>query len=162
MFNVQGSEMVFLVLIALLVLGPEKLPDAIRKFGRLYAEFRKVANGFQGELRSALDEPMREIQKTADMVRSAANFDQTPPKPSMSTRTTVTPASTSAVAPNAAAAPAPAAAAPTPAAEPAPARPALNFGNPAARRPATAETPADAPEAAATGSDDGPDRGAPT
>jgi len=74
-FNIQGSELVFLLLIALVVLGPEKLPDAIRKFGRTYAEFRKVANGFQGELRSALDEPMREMRSTADALRSAANFD---------------------------------------------------------------------------------------
>lgn len=67
--------MVFLLLIALIVLGPEKLPDAIRKFGRAYAEFKKMANGFQGELRDALDEPMREIRDTADMMRAAVNFD---------------------------------------------------------------------------------------
>lgn len=67
--------MVFLLLIALIVLGPEKLPDAIRKFGRAYAEFKKMANGFQGELREALDEPMREIRDTADMMRNAVNFD---------------------------------------------------------------------------------------
>lgn len=75
MFNIQGSELIFLLLIALVVLGPEKLPDAVRKFGRTYSEFKKVANGFQGELRSALDEPMRELRSTADAVRAAANFD---------------------------------------------------------------------------------------
>ncbi len=74
-FNIQGSELIFLLLIALVVLGPEKLPDAVRKFGRTYSEFKKVANGFQGELRSALDEPMRELRSTADAVRAAANFD---------------------------------------------------------------------------------------
>ena len=74
-FNIQGSELIFLLLIALVVLGPEKLPDAVRKFTRTYAEFKKVANGFQGELRSALDEPMRELRSTADAMRAAANFD---------------------------------------------------------------------------------------
>jgi sec-independent protein translocase protein TatB len=74
-FNIQGSELVFLLLIALIVLGPEKLPDAIRKFGRAYSEFKKMANGFQGELKQALDEPMRELRDTADAMRSAANFD---------------------------------------------------------------------------------------
>jgi sec-independent protein translocase protein TatB len=74
-FNIQGSEMIFLLLIALIVLGPEKLPDAIRKFGRAYSEFKKMANGFQGELRDALDEPMRELKDTADAMRAAANFD---------------------------------------------------------------------------------------
>lgn len=75
MFNVQGSELIFLLLIALIVLGPEKLPDAVRKFGRTYAEFKKMANGFQGELKQALDEPLRELKGTADALRSAANFD---------------------------------------------------------------------------------------
>jgi len=74
-FNIQGSEIVFLLLIALVVLGPEKLPDAIRKFTRTYAEFKKVAGGFQGELRQVLDEPMRELRETADAVRQAAVFD---------------------------------------------------------------------------------------
>jgi sec-independent protein translocase protein TatB len=74
-FNIQGSELIFLLLVALIVLGPEKLPDAIRKAGRAYAEFKKMANGFQGELRQALDEPMRELRDTADAMRAAANFD---------------------------------------------------------------------------------------
>jgi Tat protein translocase TatB subunit len=74
-FNVQGSEFIFLLVIALIVLGPEKLPDAVRKAGRAYAEFKKMANGFQGEIRSALDEPMREFRETGDAMRAAANFD---------------------------------------------------------------------------------------
>jgi sec-independent protein translocase protein TatB len=74
-FNIEGSELIFLLLIALIVLGPEKLPDAIRKAGRAYAEFKKMANGFQGELKQALDEPMRELRDTADAMRAAANFD---------------------------------------------------------------------------------------
>lgn len=75
MFNIQGGELIFLLLVALVVLGPEKLPDAVRKFGRTYAEFKKVANGFQTEMKSVLDEPMRELRSTADAVRVAANFD---------------------------------------------------------------------------------------
>lgn len=78
MFNVQGSEFIFLLLIALLVLGPEKLPDAIRKFGRAYAEFKKMANGFQGEFNSALGEPLRELRNTADAMREAVRFDLEP------------------------------------------------------------------------------------
>lgn len=78
MFNIQGSEFIFLLLIALLVLGPEKLPDAIRKFGRAYAEFKKMANGFQGEFNSALGEPLRELRNTADAMREAVRFDIEP------------------------------------------------------------------------------------
>ena len=78
MFNIQGGELIFLLLIALVVLGPEKLPDAVRKFTKGYAEFKKMANGFQGELRQVLDEPMRELRDTADAVRDAAKFEFDP------------------------------------------------------------------------------------
>jgi sec-independent protein translocase protein TatB len=75
MFNLSGSEMVFLLLIALIVLGPEKLPEAVRKFGKAYSEFKKMSSGFQSELKSALDEPMREMRETAEAFKKAANFD---------------------------------------------------------------------------------------
>lgn len=75
MFNLSGSEIVFLLLIALIVLGPEKLPDAVRKFGRMYAEFKKMSTGFQTELKSALDEPMREMRETAEAIKKAADFE---------------------------------------------------------------------------------------
>jgi sec-independent protein translocase protein TatB len=76
-FNIQGSELIFLLLIALVVLGPEKLPEAMKKFGRAYSEFKKLSNGFQGEFRSVLEEPMRELRDTAEAMRQAVNFDDT-------------------------------------------------------------------------------------
>ena len=75
MFNLSGSEIVFLLLIALIVLGPEKLPEAVRKFGKAYSEFKKMSTGFQSELKTALDEPMREMRETAEAFKKAANFD---------------------------------------------------------------------------------------
>lgn len=69
MFNVQGSEIIIILVLALIVLGPERLPDAIRRFTKAYGEFKKMSNGFQSELRNALDEPMRELRDTADLVR---------------------------------------------------------------------------------------------
>ena len=73
MFNLQGSEIIVILLLALVVIGPEKLPDAIRKFTQTYSELKKMSTGFQSELKSALDEPMREMRKTADLVRDAAD-----------------------------------------------------------------------------------------
>jgi sec-independent protein translocase protein TatB len=72
-FNLQGSEIVVILLLALVVLGPEKLPDAIRRFTRTYGELKKMGSGFQTELKSALDEPMSEIRKTGDLIRDAAD-----------------------------------------------------------------------------------------
>ncbi len=74
-FNFSGSEIVFLLLLALIVLGPEKLPEAVRKFGKTYGEIKKMTSGFQSELKTALDEPMREMRETADAFKKAASFD---------------------------------------------------------------------------------------
>ncbi len=73
MFNLQGSEIIVILLIALVVLGPERLPDAVRKFMQTYTELKKMGTGFQSEIKSAFDEPMREMRDTANMVRDAAD-----------------------------------------------------------------------------------------
>lgn len=55
MFNIGGGEIIVILLIALLVLGPERLPDATRKVGRALHEFRRLTSGFQEEVRNAMD-----------------------------------------------------------------------------------------------------------
>ena len=74
MFNLSGSEIIVILLLALVILGPEKLPEAMRKAGRAYSELRKMANSFQSEVRSVIDEPMEELRGTADMLRDATDF----------------------------------------------------------------------------------------
>ncbi len=75
MFNLQGSEIIFTLLLALVVLGPEKLPGAIKRVMTTYAELRKLGSGFQDEFKSAIDQPMREMRETADLLK-----DQVDPK----------------------------------------------------------------------------------
>ena len=75
MFNLSGSEVIFLIIIALVVLGPDKLPDAMRKAGKAYADFKKLTSGFQSEMKSVLDEPMRELRETAELAKRSAMFD---------------------------------------------------------------------------------------
>lgn len=113
MFNLSGSELIFLVLIALVVLGPDKLPEAIRKATKAYNDFKKMAGGFQDEMRTVLEEPMREMRETADLVKSSAMFDpQADAKPSAA-KPAETPAATPVV-PSEAATPEPAPAVETP------------------------------------------------
>ena len=63
MFNLQGSEIIIILLLALVVLGPDKLPDAVKRFSQTYSELKKMGSGFQTELKSALDEA-GEVAKT--------------------------------------------------------------------------------------------------
>lgn len=55
MFNVGGGEVLVILLIALIVLGPDKLPNAARQAGKYLGDFRRMSSGFQRELRDAMD-----------------------------------------------------------------------------------------------------------
>lgn len=55
MFNVGGPEIVLVILVALVVLGPEQLPKAMRTFGSVMGEVRKLSSGFQNEMRDAMN-----------------------------------------------------------------------------------------------------------
>lgn len=56
MFNIGGGELLVIVLIALIVLGPQRLPDAMRTVGRVVGEVRRISSGFQQELRDAFED----------------------------------------------------------------------------------------------------------
>jgi Tat protein translocase TatB subunit len=73
MFNLTGSEIMFLLIIGLVVLGPEKLPDAIRRVGRLYAELKRMSSGVQTDLRKVMDEPLKEMQNTTNSMKALFN-----------------------------------------------------------------------------------------
>jgi sec-independent protein translocase protein TatB len=73
MFNLTGSEIMFLLIIGLVVLGPEKLPDAIRRVGRLYAELKRMSSGVQTDLRQVMDEPLKEMMNTTNSMKALFN-----------------------------------------------------------------------------------------
>ena len=58
MFNVGGPEVLIILVVALVVLGPTKLPEAARQVGKAMAEFRRVSSGFQAEIRDAMQTPV--------------------------------------------------------------------------------------------------------
>jgi Tat protein translocase TatB subunit len=58
MSNLGGLEILTIMIIALIVLGPTKLPEAARQVGRVVNELRKVSGGFQREMREAMNETL--------------------------------------------------------------------------------------------------------
>src|SRR4051812_5578023 len=55
MFNVGSGEFLVIFLLALIVLGPDKLPETARKVGKVMGDLRKMSSGFQAEMREAMD-----------------------------------------------------------------------------------------------------------
>lgn len=49
------AEILVILVVALIVLGPKRLPEAGRQMGKALAEVRKWSQGFQDELKSAID-----------------------------------------------------------------------------------------------------------
>lgn len=57
MLNFSPEKLVFVGIIALLVLGPHRLPQAARTLGRFVAEMRRMSLSFRSEVSDALAEP---------------------------------------------------------------------------------------------------------
>ena len=57
MGSIGPAEILVVLIVALLVLGPSKLPDAARSLGRAIGEVRRYTYGFQEEVRDAFSEP---------------------------------------------------------------------------------------------------------
>ena len=59
MFGLGIWEVAVIVIVALLVLGPEKLPKVARQLGRVTRELRRAVQDFQSNLASADVDPPR-------------------------------------------------------------------------------------------------------
>src|ERR1041385_8668934 len=78
MGNLGTPELFVVLIVALLVLGPTRLPDAARSIGRAVSEFRRVTGGFQAEVRDAMTQLEREVKSTVNPPEITAPEEQKP------------------------------------------------------------------------------------
>lgn len=71
MFDIGFSELLLFGVIALIVLGPEKLPQAARTAGQWYAKLRRTVSTLQSEIEAELDlaETRQQMQKELAKIR---------------------------------------------------------------------------------------------
>jgi sec-independent protein translocase protein TatA len=67
------AEIMVVLLVALIVLGPKRLPEAGRQVGRALAEVRRWSNTFRSELRSTLEAEPEPMPPPATPVPPAAS-----------------------------------------------------------------------------------------
>ena len=77
MFGIGMSEMLLIAALALIVIGPKKLPGLARSLGRGFAEFKRAAN----ELKSTF-----EMEMKADQERESKPAVQSPHEPATADR----------------------------------------------------------------------------
>src|SRR5215813_5814105 len=77
MFGIGTPELLVILIVALIVLGPERLPEVARALGKGLAELRRATGGLREELNNARILLEQEAQAAAQ--KSAASTRPTPP-----------------------------------------------------------------------------------
>jgi len=68
MFGIGLPELLLIMVLALLVLGPERLPEMARLLGRAYAQLRRASEEFQNTIR----QDIAAIERQEDVNRNKA------------------------------------------------------------------------------------------
>jgi TatA/E family protein of Tat protein translocase len=64
MFGIGMPELLLILAIALIVIGPKKLPDLAKSLGRTLREFKKATNEFKETIQ--IDEDLTDVKKAFD------------------------------------------------------------------------------------------------
>ncbi len=64
MFGIGMPELILILAIALIVLGPKKLPDLAKSMGRALREFKKATSEFKESI--AVDDELSDVKKAFD------------------------------------------------------------------------------------------------
>jgi len=68
MFGIGMPELILILAVALIVVGPKKLPDLAKSLGRAMNEFKKATSEFKGAME--LDYDVKSVKKTFDDVEA--------------------------------------------------------------------------------------------
>jgi len=82
MFGIGMPEMILILAIALIVIGPKKLPDLAKSLGRAMREFKKATNEFKEtiQLEGELSEVKETFKDISDEVKDAVDLNLKPEK----------------------------------------------------------------------------------
>tara|TARA_Y100000768_G_scaffold116641_1_gene86169 strand:+ start:4271 stop:4573 length:303 start_codon:yes stop_codon:yes gene_type:complete len=62
-FNIGGGELLIIILVIVIFIGPSKLPEVANTLGRLSATIRRFNQSFQDEIRNSFEDPIEEAAR---------------------------------------------------------------------------------------------------
>ncbi len=69
MFGIGGGEFIFIIFVALMLFGTDKLPEAARTFGKIMANLKHATNEIKTEIQKSAD--VQEISDSLKQVTSS-------------------------------------------------------------------------------------------
>lgn len=66
MFGISSAEILFIAVVALVLFGPDKIPDVARWLGRAYREVSRFTQDFRGAITDAVSDPAEDAQPKSD------------------------------------------------------------------------------------------------
>ena len=72
MFGVGIPELLVIMVIALIVIGPEKLPDIAKTLGKAFYEFKNVIDG----VKTSMEEEQKDIKESLDSPVKTASIEK--------------------------------------------------------------------------------------
>lgn len=77
--SIGGPELLLILLLALMLFGPRRLPQIGRGLGRALAEFRSVSNEFKANLEREVDR--EQLKERSDVVSNSIAREPESPEP---------------------------------------------------------------------------------
>ncbi len=80
MFGIGPTELIVILVIALIVIGPKKLPEIAKVLGKTFAEFKRATEEIKNSVKDDIEKTTGTLTELSKEVKASINQQpQTPP-----------------------------------------------------------------------------------
>lgn len=79
LFGIGPGELLLILILALIVFGPRRLPEIARSLGQVMRELREASEGITDQFRQEIEAASDELQATSEAIAGKTTEKPTPP-----------------------------------------------------------------------------------